>query len=182
MVMRSNKFKTGFTVVEVLIVIGIIGILASLATVTYQGHQKRARDAVRKADVVQIAEALEMYHAKTGNFIGNGSGCGWRDTGTGYLSYTDGADYQKSIAQCLQDKGFLPQIPTDPKGPGHSSTPTNNNYSYMKYSCFINGVERAYVFAKLETLPQGDIITNPDVCSHTIVDTSWGMNYYIEVN
>ncbi|HAC56024.1 TPA: type II secretion system protein GspG, partial [Candidatus Saccharibacteria bacterium] len=60
--------QSGFTIVELLIVIVIIGILATLVIVTFSGVQQRARDSERKTDINAIAGQLEAAYAKTGTY------------------------------------------------------------------------------------------------------------------
>ena len=60
------KKITGFTLLELLVVIGIIGIIMALATVAYSSTQKGGRDARRKQDLVAIQNALEQYYAVNG--------------------------------------------------------------------------------------------------------------------
>ncbi len=50
--------RKGFTLVELLVVIGIIGILATIAAVSAGGALKKARDAKRKNDLAQIGRFL----------------------------------------------------------------------------------------------------------------------------
>lgn len=57
----DKRRKHSFTLVELMVVIAIIGILASIGVATYSRTQARARDAKRKADMVTIQNALEMY-------------------------------------------------------------------------------------------------------------------------
>lgn len=64
--MRKNT--SGFSIVELLIVIVIIGILASITLVTYDGVTDRARDAQTISAVNQWAKGLQMYKAKNGTF------------------------------------------------------------------------------------------------------------------
>lgn len=49
----------GFTLIELLVVIAIIAILSMVGIAVFQGQQKSARDARRKADVAVIAQAME---------------------------------------------------------------------------------------------------------------------------
>ena len=62
------KNKSGFTIVELLIVIVVIGILAAISMVAYSGVQQRARDSTRKQDLAAIAKAVNLYHADNGQY------------------------------------------------------------------------------------------------------------------
>jgi prepilin-type N-terminal cleavage/methylation domain-containing protein len=57
------KKQTGFTIVELLIVIVVIGILAAITIVAYNGIQQRARNAQVIAGVDTYYKALRSYHA-----------------------------------------------------------------------------------------------------------------------
>ena len=54
----------GFTLVEILIVVGIIGLLASVVLSGLGSTRARGRDARRIADIRQAQQALELYYAK----------------------------------------------------------------------------------------------------------------------
>jgi prepilin-type N-terminal cleavage/methylation domain-containing protein len=76
--------QSGFTIVELLIVIVIIGILATLVIVTFSGVQQRARDSERKTDINAIAGQLEAVYAKTGTYptlaqLNDNADGGWQD-------------------------------------------------------------------------------------------------------
>ena len=61
------KRQKGFTLIELLVVISIIGLLAAAGLATYTQSQKRARNAKRQADIISIADALELsYELKPG--------------------------------------------------------------------------------------------------------------------
>lgn len=56
----AQKFnKKGFTLIELLVVISIIAILSVIGITVFQGQQKSARDARRRADIESIAQAME---------------------------------------------------------------------------------------------------------------------------
>jgi len=58
--MQLPRKGSGFTIVELLIVIVIIGILAAITTVAYNGIQDRARQAKIKTDLSTIAQAISL--------------------------------------------------------------------------------------------------------------------------
>ena len=66
-IMVSMRIKqtqqTGFTIVELLIVIVVIGILAAITIVAYNGIQGRANDAAIRSDLVNIAKQLDTIKA-----------------------------------------------------------------------------------------------------------------------
>jgi prepilin-type N-terminal cleavage/methylation domain-containing protein len=53
----------GFTLLELLVVIGIIGVIMALATVAYSSTQVSGRNARRKQDIIAIQNALEQYYS-----------------------------------------------------------------------------------------------------------------------
>ncbi|OGD84011.1 hypothetical protein A2572_00585 [Candidatus Collierbacteria bacterium RIFOXYD1_FULL_40_9] len=66
--MKSTKKNVwmlgrGFTLLELLVVIGIIGIIMALATVAYSTTQKSGRNSRRKQDLISIQNSLEQYYA-----------------------------------------------------------------------------------------------------------------------
>ena len=66
MMKKLRIAKSGFTVVELLIVIVVIGILAALVLNTFSGIQARARDAERKTDLNALHTQLEVYYNDNG--------------------------------------------------------------------------------------------------------------------
>lgn len=56
--------QKGFTLLELLVVIGIIGILVSLITVSFSNAQKSSRDSRRRQDIVAIQNAMEQYYSQ----------------------------------------------------------------------------------------------------------------------
>ena len=60
--------KSGFTIVELLIVIVVIGILAAITIVAYNGIQQRTRIANLVATNTQISKKLLAFQAERGNY------------------------------------------------------------------------------------------------------------------
>lgn len=58
--------QSGFTIVELLIVIVVIGILAALVITTFSGIQQKARDTKRQTDIKALHSQLEAFFAQDG--------------------------------------------------------------------------------------------------------------------
>ncbi len=172
-IISKKKGEKGFTLIELLVVIAIIGLLSSVVLAGLNEARAKSRDTRRKADLVQIRNALLLYYDKNGNYIETASGCGSGGSGNGFFNYTAG--YPASIVSCLITSGFLASEIIDPTG-GRTSTPTAG-YSYMKYHCVQGGQTRVYILAKLETVAQS--ATAADATCAPTLDTVYGMNYYL---
>ena len=70
--MQPIKTHSGFTIVELLIVIVVIGILAAISIVAYNGIQNRANDTAVKNDISAMAKKLHLAAAEAGEFIDGG--------------------------------------------------------------------------------------------------------------
>lgn len=57
----SIKKQSGFTIVELLVVIVVIGILASITIVTYSGIRERAQRANLQTDVAKVEDAVKLF-------------------------------------------------------------------------------------------------------------------------
>lgn len=55
--------KKGFTLLELLVVIGIISILVTMAVSSYSTAQKKARDARRQSDLKTAQQAMEQCYS-----------------------------------------------------------------------------------------------------------------------
>ncbi|KKS32526.1 MAG: fimbrial protein pilin [Candidatus Amesbacteria bacterium GW2011_GWA2_42_12] len=60
--------KKGFTLIELLVTISIIAILTGFSLVAFNGTKASARDGKRKADLLSIHSALEIYRADFGGY------------------------------------------------------------------------------------------------------------------
>lgn len=64
----KQDVRSGFTIVELLIVIVVIGILAAITIVAFTGVQSRARDAQRVVAMNSVQKKLEEFRAINGYY------------------------------------------------------------------------------------------------------------------
>ncbi len=69
--MGSVKKEVGFTLIEILVVIGIISILAAIAISQYQSYRVRAYDTAAKSDLKNAITALENYFVENDIYPAN---------------------------------------------------------------------------------------------------------------
>ena len=107
----------GFTLVELLVVIGIIAALAILGATNYVQQVKKARDAQRQADLQQVKAALEMYKVDNPTYPISDP------LVSGLINYTD-------MVGVLKTAGLLKQDIQDPRGPTVGYVYTSDGITY----------------------------------------------------
>jgi general secretion pathway protein G len=65
---RRKKSDGGWTLIELMIVISLIMILSSVALAAYRNSVVSAREAVLRADLQQMREAIDQYYADKGKY------------------------------------------------------------------------------------------------------------------
>lgn len=95
--LTKRKTVSGFTIVELLIVIVVIAILAAISIVAYRGIQERARASQASSALAQAKKKLELYKvdASTTPYptTGNLASAGITDSDVSYQYTSDGSAY-----------------------------------------------------------------------------------------
>lgn len=131
----GKRHQTGFTIVELLIVIVVIGILAAITVVAYNGIQARANDAKRAQDIKTIQTALQAYDVQNSGLP--------RTHTPG--SYTNGVIYAGWDASVSPNwlaflKPMIGTVPVDPVNTiaAGNNPPAGGNMNYFYY-CYTAG-------------------------------------------
>jgi len=125
--MTGRAKQTGFTIVELLIVVVVIAILAAISLVAYTGFQQRARDNIRKSDINALAKSFELLYIDKGKYTTTSEPC--MDTSIGIDSCNGvinniGGWAPSSNIRNLIAGGYTSEIPIDP---------INNETYYYSY-------------------------------------------------
>ena len=108
-----KRKQSGFTIVELLIVIVVIGILAALVVTTFSGIQQKGRDKERQTDINAVHQQVEAYYAQEGKYPS--------------LSQVNTASFRQASM-----KGLDAEALKDPKGTAQTlvAAPAANSYAY----------------------------------------------------
>jgi len=118
---KYHILHTGFTLIEMLVVISIIGILATLVAANLNSARSRARDAQRKSDIKNIETALRLYYNDNGSYPNANAlpwGGAWTSGNTTYME-------------------MLPKDPLSPTQDYHYALGASTD-NYTLYACLEN--------------------------------------------
>jgi prepilin-type N-terminal cleavage/methylation domain-containing protein len=128
--------RRAFTLVELLVVIAIIGLLSTVAIVSMNSSKVNARNTKRKADMVQITKALEVYYSDNGAYPSTGGG--WRGVCNGGGSFTVGSDSGAGGWIPNLAPTYMATLPRDVNtGKANPSSANATCQSDGNYSCYI---------------------------------------------
>lgn len=165
--MLINKKETGYSLVELLVVVAIIGLLATAIIAAIQHARSEAKDGARIEALQQLSNASELYYLDNGGYPPS---IGWVKQGsnTGLLA------------------NILPYYDVSENKLFASSEPSlfmywRKDYRNASYPCMtVGGAEDVGFYLKLSdpTDKQLATITNGDSFDQCVADI-WDMNYVI---
>jgi len=129
------KEKDGFTIIEMMVVIGLIAVLLAFILSSLNENKSRTRDNIRIADIQNIRLALESYRNSCGVFPSE-------------LSLTANNGRNGNCSNGVTFGDFLSEIPTAPTRTGSSllntsvvptSAISTSGYFYAGLSTSLNG-------------------------------------------
>jgi general secretion pathway protein G len=66
--LRTAASASGFTLIELMVVMSLIVLLASIGLATYTNGVTRSKEAVLKEDLFRMRDALDQYYADKNNY------------------------------------------------------------------------------------------------------------------
>ena len=106
MPLRALRRASGFTLIEILVVIVILGILAALIVPRIMDRPDQARATAARADVNAIMGALKLYKLDNGTYPSNEQGL------LALVKKPDRGDVPRN----WKPGGYLEKLPQDPWG------------------------------------------------------------------
>lgn len=108
---QTPFWVSGFTLIELMVVIALIGILSSIVLASFSEARARNRDGKRMSDIREIQKALSLYQIDNNKFP-----VPTNPTDTITITGDD------EISTVLEEFGHISAVPVDPQYPNYSYT------------------------------------------------------------
>ncbi|MCY1210838.1 Type II secretion system protein G [compost metagenome] len=129
--MNLRRSQSGFTLIEIMVVVVILGILAALVVPQVMNRPDQAKVTVAKGDIKAIGAALDMY--KLDNFA-------YPSTQQGLEALVSRPSGNPPAKNWNKD-GYLKKLPVDPWGNPYQYLSPGSKGAYDLYSLGADGKE-----------------------------------------
>ncbi len=109
----SRKRQSGFTIIEILVVIVILGILATTVTVSVIGYTDEAKITRARFDIGELEKSLELYKIQNGHYPTTEQG----------LNALVNRPASQPVPRNWKKDGYIKRLEKDPWG---------NDYQYLQ--------------------------------------------------
>lgn len=146
-----NKINnSGFTLMELLVVISIISLLSSLGIVSLNSARVKARDALRKGEMAQLRTALSIYFDEYNRYPVSACEADWTgvepEFGTEVDLSASSDCYNNDLTAELEGgaRPIMPRVPLDPLN--QNNNPITDPLFLYRYITTGNGREYVVVY------------------------------------
>ena len=170
---KKRFHQKGFSLVEVMVVVGIIGILAAIAVPNYQKYQRKARQLEPKLIMGGIYTSNMAFNAEWGYSTSNFIQLGFSPNGD--IQYKTGFNKKATVDPGNWKQGTaLPSNISDYDGPPVPSTPSNAPDMFNTEEFCSSSGDCTYLPQATLTIPAGAEIDNSEKFSPKFIIISVG--------
>lgn len=126
---RLRQSQSGFTLIELMVVILIIGLLATIVVQNLKGATDKAKRIKAQADISALKTALDRYYLDNGSYPSSDQG----------LPALISAPQNGKVPADYPPGGYIERIPNDPWGNPYVYQSDGDNYVLKSYGA--DGVE-----------------------------------------
>ncbi|HUN59925.1 MAG TPA: type II secretion system major pseudopilin GspG [Candidatus Binataceae bacterium] len=126
---RLHRSESGFTLIELMVVILIIGLLATIVVQNLRGATDKAKRIKAEADISSFKTALDRYYLDNGSYPTTDQG----------LPALVSAPTTGKVPSDYPDGGYIEKIPSDPWNNPYVYQSDGNSYVLKSYGA--DGVE-----------------------------------------
>ena len=142
---NSHIKITGFTIVELVVVIAVIGLLATIGTISYRSMQDKTNFSILNNDLKGMKAAIERHYAKNGSYPSTGDA--WR------FRARDGNEFIPGLYPNFHSSP-LPDVTT-----GSKTSTTQNTYAYRSNGTYYRLIRFAPIPASELSLVPSELIS-----------------------
>lgn len=152
------KNRSGFSIVELIIVVVVIAILVTISTITYTGLTAKADFSKAKSDMSSMKKGIDLYKTRNGSYPNTGGNC--TTFANWYLQSAKGDAFLPNVKPV-----YMAQLPEDKINSGQ------NTYAYCS-----DGVDFKLLRLRESSnpLPAVETQNNELLDTNSRATTAWG--------